>query len=73
MMEQCGDIGAREAKRWKEGIYGLMLLWGLEPDEVIGAELGTRSVRRDLEDFVVLAGVLDDLDPDVVAGPRELD
>ncbi len=27
IMEECGEIEAGEAKRWKEGIYGLMLLW----------------------------------------------
>ena len=37
MMEDCGEIEAGEARRWKEGIYGLMVLWGLEPDEVVGA------------------------------------
>ncbi len=35
MMEECGEMEAGEARRWKEGIYGLMLLWGLEPDEVL--------------------------------------
>ena len=29
MMEECGEIEAGEAQRWKEGIYGLMVLWGL--------------------------------------------
>ncbi len=38
MMEECGDIETREARLWKEGIYGLMVLWGLEPDEVVGAQ-----------------------------------
>ena len=28
MMEECGEMEAGEARRWKEGIYGLMLLWG---------------------------------------------
>ncbi len=36
VMEECGEIDAGEARRWKEGIYGLMVLWGLEPDEVLG-------------------------------------
>ena len=35
MMEECGETEADEAQRWKEGIHGLMLLWGLEPDEVL--------------------------------------
>ncbi len=34
MMEQGGEIAAGEARLWKQGIYGLMVLWGLEPDEV---------------------------------------
>ncbi len=49
MMEECGEIEAGEARRWKEGIYGLMVLWGLEPDEVIGAQEALRFlglVRR---------------------------
>ncbi|MCH7779867.1 MAG: hypothetical protein IH848_03400 [Acidobacteria bacterium] len=29
LMDECGEIEADEAKRWKEGIYGLMVLWGL--------------------------------------------
>ena len=37
MMEESGEIEADEARRWKEGIYGLMVLWRLEPDEVVGA------------------------------------
>ena len=36
MMEECGEIEAGEARLWKEGIYGLMVLWGLEPGEVLG-------------------------------------
>ena len=36
-MEECGEIEPDEAQRWKEGIYGLMILWGLEPGEVVGA------------------------------------
>ncbi len=36
MMEQRGEMEAGEARRWKEGIYGLMVLCGLEPDEVLG-------------------------------------
>ena len=35
MMEECGEIEADEAKRWKEGIYGLMVLWELEPADVL--------------------------------------
>ena len=35
MMDEAGEIEASEAQRWKEGIYGLMVLWGLEPDEVV--------------------------------------
>ena len=34
-MEQHGKVSAEEAKRWKEGIFGLMKLWGLELDEVL--------------------------------------
>ncbi len=35
MMEECGEIEAGEERRWKEGIYGLMVLWRLEPDHMI--------------------------------------
>ena len=34
-MEQHGKMSSEEAKRWKEGIFGLMDLWGLEPDGVL--------------------------------------
>ena len=37
MMEECGEIETDEAHRWKEGLYGLMVLWELEPDEVLGS------------------------------------
>ena len=36
LMEQSGEIKPGEARLWKEGIYGLMVLWRLEPDEVLG-------------------------------------
>ena len=36
IMEECGEIEASEARLWKEGIYGLMVLWGLEPGELLG-------------------------------------
>ncbi len=36
MMQQSGEMEAGEARLWKEGIYGLMVLWGLEPNEVPG-------------------------------------
>ena len=39
VMEERGEIGADEARRWKEGIYGLMVLWELEPDEVGAPEV----------------------------------
>ena len=39
MMEECGEMEADEARRWKEGIYGLMVLWKLEPDEIIGEQV----------------------------------
>jgi hypothetical protein len=34
MMEQQGEIEPEEARRWKEGIYGLMQLWGLGADDL---------------------------------------
>ena len=35
LLEHTGRMPAAEAKRWKEGIFGLMLLWELEPDALI--------------------------------------
>lgn len=37
LQEQTGDLSPTDAKRWNEGIYGLIVLWGLEPDELIDA------------------------------------
>ena len=34
LLEETGRMGP-EAKRWKEGIYGLVMRWGLKPDELI--------------------------------------
>ncbi len=34
-LEQSGEIAASEAARWKDGIFGLMDLWGLEPDDLV--------------------------------------
>ena len=28
-------MAADDAARWKHGILGLMMLWGLEPDDVV--------------------------------------
>ena len=33
--EQAGEITAADADTWKHGIYGLMMLWGLEPDDLV--------------------------------------
>ena len=34
VLEQHGKMPPEEARRWKEGIFGLMMLWGLEPDDL---------------------------------------
>ena len=34
-LEQAGEMAADDAVRWKHGIYGLMMLWELEPDDLI--------------------------------------
>ncbi len=34
-LEQAGEMAAEDAVRWKHGIYGLMMLWGLEPEDLI--------------------------------------
>ena len=46
MMEQCGEADTDEAKRWKHGIFGLMLLWGLEPDDVLPPDVRSRDASR---------------------------
>ena len=33
-MEQLGEMSADDAIRWNHGIFGLMELWGLEPDDL---------------------------------------
>jgi hypothetical protein len=43
LMAQQGEINPEEARRWKEGIYGLMQLWGLEADDLTGVN-GLRLV-----------------------------
>ncbi len=32
-MEQLGEMPPGDTLRWKHGIFGLMDLWGLEPDD----------------------------------------
>ena len=34
-MEHSGHMPAEEAKQWKDGIYGLMQRWGVEPDDLV--------------------------------------
>ena len=34
LMERMGEMTTDEAVRWKHGIFGLMELWGLEPEEL---------------------------------------
>ena len=34
-MEPHGHMPADEAQQWKDGIFGLMRRWGLEPDDVV--------------------------------------
>jgi hypothetical protein len=35
IMEECGEMDTDEGQLWKEGIYGLMVLWGMEAGEVL--------------------------------------
>ena len=37
-LELAGEMAAEDAVRWKHGVYGLMMLWGLEPDVVVGSD-----------------------------------
>ena len=34
-LDQAGEMAAEDATRWKHGIYGLMMLWELEPDDLL--------------------------------------
>ncbi len=36
-LEQAGEMGAEDAVRLKRGVFGLMMLWGLEPDDLIAS------------------------------------
>jgi len=46
LMEQQGELGADEARRWKEGIYGLMRLWGLEVGDLLSLTNCTNETAR---------------------------
>ncbi len=35
LMEEVGEMPPQEAKRWKDGIFGLMERWGLRPDDLV--------------------------------------
>ena len=39
-LEQAGERAANDAVRWKHGIFGLMTLWGLEPDDLVRPLVG---------------------------------
>ena len=45
LMERAGEKGGVEAQRWKRGIFGLMELWGLEPNEVACLSRPTGEAR----------------------------
>ena len=34
-MERRGEMGADEAVQWKDGVFVLMVMWGLEPDDLV--------------------------------------
>ena len=34
LLEQAGEMDETEAKRWREGIFKLMLRWRLEPEHL---------------------------------------
>ena len=35
LMERLCVMSVEEATRWKQGVLGLMMLWGLEPDDLL--------------------------------------
>ena len=34
-MERHGEMSDHEAARWKDGVFALMVMWGLEPDDLV--------------------------------------
>jgi hypothetical protein len=34
-MEWRGEMSPEEAMSWKHGIFGLMVRWGLEPEDLV--------------------------------------
>ena len=34
LMDQLGEMSPEEAILWKQGIFGLMVLWELEPEDL---------------------------------------
>ena len=43
LMERACEMDSTEAQRWKRGIFGLMELWGPEPDELPRLAGGTQD------------------------------
>ncbi len=35
LMERLGEMSPEDATSWKHGIFGLMKLWGLEPEDSV--------------------------------------
>ncbi len=35
LMERRGEMSPDEAVQWKDGVFVLMLMWGLEPDDLV--------------------------------------
>ena len=35
LMERNGDMSANEAVQWKDGVFALMVMWGLEPEDLV--------------------------------------
>ena len=34
-LEQAGEMAGEDSVRWKHGTFGLMMLWGLEAENVV--------------------------------------
>jgi hypothetical protein len=46
LMERMGELSPHEAMRWKQGIFGLMATWGLEPQMLQPQRAWQNSARR---------------------------
>ena len=46
LMERHGGMCAEEARGWKDGIHDLMVLWGLEPGDLLYPAATVQLIQR---------------------------